>query len=478
MRKTLPAAVALALVTCGAAHAVNLNPNGVGQALLYPFYTVDNGNATAFSVVNTTDAGKALRVNFREGYNGRLALGFNVYLAPHDTWVAQVVQDAATGGAAIFTNDASCTVPEVAKTAPGQHFLTYAFDGSLPDQLTDGGPTDVTRTAEGYFEIIEMGEVTNASKGTLTAITHTNGTAANCNQLLSALDPANGYWTSNPNTDISAPRGGLYGMEAIMNVNEGSMFTASAIALDGFSAIAQHTIPTTSLLPDLSSANDAGVTDKSVAVNIPVGGKTIQTKYAHAVDAISALLASANLSNEYVVSNSIGATSEWVVTFPTKHFYVDPITGGKSVSGLAPFTHKFGADTQHPATECESVSPQIFDREGSKIAQDAVQACFETSVLTIDSATSLLSKHFAGTAAANLATEIQTGKSSTGSLELPFGDNNKLVPSAGQDVFECLPAIGFLLERYTNGAVNPGALSNFSALIPHRSEQAATKLAN
>jgi len=44
--------------------AVNLNPDGVGQVLLYPYYTVNDGNTTALSVVNTTDSGKAVKVRF------------------------------------------------------------------------------------------------------------------------------------------------------------------------------------------------------------------------------------------------------------------------------------------------------------------------------------------------------------------------------------------------------------------------------
>ncbi|MGA9335964.1 MAG: hypothetical protein WBV39_16915, partial [Rudaea sp.] len=36
------------------ANAVNLNPDGLGQVLLYPYYTVNSGQNTLLSVVNTT----------------------------------------------------------------------------------------------------------------------------------------------------------------------------------------------------------------------------------------------------------------------------------------------------------------------------------------------------------------------------------------------------------------------------------------
>ena len=40
--------------------AVNLNPDGVGQVLIYPYYTVNGGNTTVMSVVNTTSAGSPM----------------------------------------------------------------------------------------------------------------------------------------------------------------------------------------------------------------------------------------------------------------------------------------------------------------------------------------------------------------------------------------------------------------------------------
>jgi hypothetical protein len=46
----------------GMANAVNVNPDGLGQVLLYPYYTVNGGNSTLVSIVNTTDQAKAVKV--------------------------------------------------------------------------------------------------------------------------------------------------------------------------------------------------------------------------------------------------------------------------------------------------------------------------------------------------------------------------------------------------------------------------------
>src|SRR5262252_8053619 len=86
------------------ANAVFLNPDGLGSVLVYPYYTVNGGNGTLLSVVNTTDEGKAVKVRFLEAYNSREVLDFNLYMSPFDVWVAVVANNGAAG-ASVCTND-------------------------------------------------------------------------------------------------------------------------------------------------------------------------------------------------------------------------------------------------------------------------------------------------------------------------------------------------------------------------------------
>src|ERR1700745_2440455 len=100
--------------------AVNMNPDGLGQVLLYPYYTVNGGQQTLLSVVNTdTVNGKAVKVRFLEGYNSREVLDFNLFLSPAAVWTANVfaLSDAGISGtgAGIFTTDNSCTAPGFAE---------------------------------------------------------------------------------------------------------------------------------------------------------------------------------------------------------------------------------------------------------------------------------------------------------------------------------------------------------------------------
>ena len=46
------------------ANAVELNPDGTGQVLVYPYYTVNKNQQTIISVVNTTNIAKAGKGRF------------------------------------------------------------------------------------------------------------------------------------------------------------------------------------------------------------------------------------------------------------------------------------------------------------------------------------------------------------------------------------------------------------------------------
>ena len=99
-RKLLATALLAAGVANGNAFAVYLDGDGMGQALVYPYYTVQNSGTdswnTYLSVVNREDKAKALRLRFREGRNGREIAGLNLFLAPQDVWTGAIVPSANT----------------------------------------------------------------------------------------------------------------------------------------------------------------------------------------------------------------------------------------------------------------------------------------------------------------------------------------------------------------------------------------------
>ena len=172
-RKNLTAAVCAGLAgaagLAATAQAVNLNPDGLGQVLIYPYYTSNDGNQTILSVVNTTENAKAVKVRFLEGFNSREVLDFNLYLSRHDVWVAAIVNRANSPAGDVGNSthlvipDDSCTVPYLYEdNAVGlpdgssvgvQTFLDRAYTGSA----SDNGPTSEERMNEGHFEIIRVG---------------------------------------------------------------------------------------------------------------------------------------------------------------------------------------------------------------------------------------------------------------------------------------------------------------------------------
>ena len=71
-RSALSAAIVVAIMAPSASHAVRLEADGLGQALIFPYYTARSvdGNPlnTYISVVNHRTDEKALRVRFRVAF--------------------------------------------------------------------------------------------------------------------------------------------------------------------------------------------------------------------------------------------------------------------------------------------------------------------------------------------------------------------------------------------------------------------------
>jgi len=457
-----------------------LNPRGTGQVLVYPYYTV-NHQQTLVSVINATEHGKALKIRFHEAYDGRDVANFNVYLGPFDSWVGSVFDTSGdgTGAAAIATNDNSCTVPAFPLAAvPGTlHALTFSnanySQGNYGTSTgTDHGPTNLARTREGFFEIIEMGEVVDqptSSPKTLEAITPVNGKPPGCAQVQNAW-ASGGYWMTNATTDLLSPAGGLYGAAGIVDVAQGTLYAFDATGIDGFSDVVQHSAPGDGK-PNLSTAITDSVHDLATAY-VPIGNAMIKGDYIASmagVDAVSAVLMADTLYNEFDIEPAVGAATDWVVTFPTKQFYVDPAL-------VATYAQPF--ESVFDQTSCHFAAPQISDRNNPPVntvcppLQNCAQnyLCYETEVISFndlaaeDSPTKALSSRILPRGV--LITQFEVP--AAGNLALVF-PNGQLRPSANGVVFMGMPATGFAATNYINANVTPGVLSNYSAAYPHRS---------
>ncbi|MEE4639490.1 MAG: hypothetical protein V2J42_12210 [Wenzhouxiangella sp.] len=376
----------------GVANAVNVNPDGLGQVLLFPYYTARGGNDTLISIVNTTERGKAVKIRFIEALNSREVLDFNIYMSPFDVWTAAVTATD-EGGAKMITGDTTCTVPYIFGDFGGeQEFLDFEYV-TIPGTIggkADGGPSGIERTASGYIEVIEMGtlleepdeapEAGDANFGQIIpwAVKHVApGVPRNCDLLVDAWTDfgspaANLPWIAG-DTEFGfdtqqGASGGLFGSASIISVDSGTMFSYNATTVDGFWAPGStaHTRPD-SLIPSLASGN----ADTSFVFD---NGNLVEHTWDFPLLALNATLTLDRLVNEYVTDEDISARTEWVLTFPTKRFHVDALTqdGVEPEEPIPPFTRTWHLDEDDELVyACEDLSFRFYDREEAPYPTDA-----------------------------------------------------------------------------------------------------------
>lgn len=385
-------AIALASIV-GDTHALNINPDGLGQALLFPYYTVNGGRSTLISIANPTRFGKALKVRFLERYNGREVLDFNLYLAPNDIWTGALSAGSANDAPTLTTHDDSCTVPAFASSNGGARALPFSSAGYTNTALAehdDAGPNTLSRAREGHFEVIEMGIVRNSDedgrRNSLSAISRNEHGVRNCQQILDAWNPASAdpYWRAPfalGEIDIVAPTaanggGGLSGLAAMVNFTNGTQLTYAADAIEGFSVSVLHAAPGLRSKPQLSDANFPTASGATAYFSDDGVFRTASYPAERAIDAVSVLFTMARIHNEYVaVHDGTGApvlSSEWILTFPTKRFYVDPEL---TEQPLPPFPNRYAAASTPNATGAPvGFMFYVFNREGN----DGPSDCAET----------------------------------------------------------------------------------------------------
>jgi hypothetical protein len=163
----LSAALIGGAVLATPAQAVSLaDAEGLGDAVIYQYFTAQNGWQTFFRIINTSTDAVVVKVRYREAANSREILDFEIALSPNDMWTGWTDPSAiGDGRPGVKTNDTSCLFPLVGQASPpdegfvvvdaetnevGAVFKDRAFTGVY----NDGGPDAALRLAEGHFEII------------------------------------------------------------------------------------------------------------------------------------------------------------------------------------------------------------------------------------------------------------------------------------------------------------------------------------
>lgn len=478
--RPLAAAVAAAgaVLLTPQAQAVNVAQDGLGEVLLFPYYTVNNGFDTNINITNTSANTVVFKIRFREAHNSRDARDFNVVLSPYDVWTATVTTTADGNNARLVTNDKSCTsgqLPVLPDGRRGIDFTNFDYTGSNADT----GPIALSRTREGHIEVIEMGvqvplpgtEGLPSPQVAFTADSlgynaqHVNGVPRNCGAvhtaLTSGLQTTQGY--------VSEPLNVLKGAVSLIKVDEGkavavdptvlaNFFNPDASGVDGASPLNLLFSPADQN-PQLNQANPPVAELFDDTIGAPVLG----VFGARPQDAVSAVLSREVVVNQYSVNPANGAQTDWVISFPTKYFYVDERSNGNSAIGLAPFN---AADAfRAPPTSCSAVKVQFrfFDREEAEQVQadpgfsppppgapeNAI--CYETQVVTFNN-----SSVFGSPLAANV--DLTAAGYKSGWMRLQYPDAGALI-SDNNVTFTGLPTIGFAATTLENGFAGNSTLN-------------------
>ena len=458
--------------------AVSLSQNGRGQVLIHPYYTARGGNDTLFSVANTTAAGKAVRIRFREGRNSRTVLDFNLYLGPDATWTGAVQLDQ-SGTPVLRTWDDGCTTPQfVASAATGATEIPFT-NANYANYDRAGSGLD--RAREGFFEIIEMGEISRSftlqtGKNFLAAAMTVAG---DCAAIANAWGTGGAFLTSG-GTELTVPTGGLVGMGMIINVAQGTDYSYDPVALSGVYSTSRHTAPG-SASPNLADADPHSL--------ILANDQAYASTWDHGIDAVSAVLMHQTAINEYITSTpTLDATTDLVYTFPPKSFYVvrESDTGQAT---RAPFAAKF--DDMAPIGSDTTTGPLLADGTSTgaceigaenRYARSGLQnypypagdtptgkpsfggACWSACVLSLGNVLS----------SSNLINDPPIASTSYyttfGRIEVsfpPFQFSTRAMVSKEGTKYIGLPMIGFAVQKYINGNLN-GVLANYGATFTHK----------
>lgn len=368
--------------------SLTLNGDGVGHALIVPYFSTQSGNATLLNLVNTDQVrGKAVKVRFRGAANSDDIFDFQVFLSPGDVWTANVSRGA-DGRSVLNTTDASCTKPE--KKDLNVAFVTARLDtGMTADQRANG-------TREGYIEIFNMGDIppvgllgaalpaldakddiaattagavaTAGANPLFTAIKHTAGVAPCSGTAWTNLDTTLGntmQWndgaaaTTTPRAlGMLPPTTGLVGNWTIINTVGAAAWSGDAFAIQSVAGGAASTgnvvyWPQTGTSPGSTTVIDGYTADPllrsaSVFSYNPAGGAALYAKdtlpgvtagnydlpdlstpytaasatpLAQAISVTNSIAATA-ASNEFLTTSSIGASTDWVFSQPTRRYSV------------------------------------------------------------------------------------------------------------------------------------------------------------
>jgi hypothetical protein len=257
---------------------------------------------------------------------------------------------------------------------------------------------------------------------------------------------------------VGPPTGGLGGTASLINSADGTDYGYDPVALDFFTSRNIWDVPG-SISPDLRSADPFSIVFKD--------GSAIISDWLNGATAVSALLMHNNIINEFVLDKVTESGTDWVVTMPTKRYFVAVDNPGNLINWVsaAPFTKTFWL-----GGACEPVTLSYWNREEanvnfvdfSPLPSGGSSLCWETNVVTFNNSNLLGSVN-----QVNVPVDYENGW-----LDMHFADSgHKLVSSnfdSSQDTYLGLPTVGFMLQDFNNKGAAAGKLATYGGNFNHK----------
>jgi len=452
------------------AGTTTVNSDGLGNQLVFPYFTTQGDNATLINIVNTdTVRGKALKVRFRGAGNSDDIYDFQVLMSPGDIWTAAVTQNA-DGVSQLATSDKTCTIPS-------------SVNGAFSNvNRLDSTKDTAAQTREGYIEVINMADIVDltGTSDLFTRVKHVSGVAPCSGAAIEALVSDFADYTAMSAAGLVYPTSGLAGDWIILNQANTAAWSGSALALATTNANAVF-FPQTDAT---ATASDAVTADPLLVGTIVAAASfdfpDLSTPYAGTVtsavaqrDLTTSQLATTSVLNEYVTDDTIAAVTDLLFSQPMRRYYVAANYAGSSTgTGSAAFvqrnTNGTAGATYYNATNVTTVVDRVIClRSVSFRAWDREETTTSTQFVISPGVST--SYNICGEAA---VTSINNGGVTTGSaLDGSVARNNIEVPytdgwldfNLGATSTVGLPVIGASFMRASNGAVNYGFA------FPHKS---------
>jgi hypothetical protein len=387
----LAGAIAVAMGVAGVTNTadanVSLAVDGLGDAIMIQYFNVDHGSAdkntwqSMFRIFNNSDDAVAVKVRFREADESREILDFIIWLSPYDAWSGWTDPNAANSANAVpgvRSDDMSCTTPaprqgslqtetfgwlnnEVGGTRYAQ-FKASAIAGAVDTQAARAANT---RLREGHIEIIGMARFARGTDVFAAVEHHTVAgnrvpTCAGLENFAFGRDPNSTVGERATGQDVGnvlaanaflmrLSTGQAVGFEPVVFANFAQTdATAQAMLLETITDAQKPDFDSGGVMSDVSDVdtlNTQVIYSDAWNGALPAGGTPRKTGNGNnvtgSIDAVSATLTRTAILNEWMrrpptVGGVFANTfSQWVVTFPTMHYYLDNNGVGGFVSPFA-----------------------------------------------------------------------------------------------------------------------------------------------